>query len=149
MSEESGGTQPGTQARGTVDVSTQLAHERTDMALARNYMASERTLMGWIRTALSMISFGFTIGKLGQTFSEVEVKGVFRGVRVVGVEGIAYFLVVLGTVALFAATVQHVLRVGEYRRMGLGVRPAGLAVIIALLLVIVGGFALTSLVLKL
>jgi len=132
---------------GVTDVGTYLAYERTDMAVQRNYLASERTLMGWIRTALSMISFGFTIGKLGQTLHEVEFKGVFR-VRTVSIQAIAYFLVVIGTVALFGATAQHILRVREYRTMGYR-RRYGIAVWVAILLVLVGGFALTALVAKL
>ena len=61
---------------GKSDVATRLAEQRTDLALGRNYMAAERTLMAWIRTSLSMISFGFTIGKLGQVLKNVEVKGL-------------------------------------------------------------------------
>ena len=33
------------------------------LAMERTRMAADRTLMGWIRTALSMIGFGFTIFK--------------------------------------------------------------------------------------
>jgi putative membrane protein len=33
------------------------------LALDRTRMAAERTLMAWVRTALSMIGFGFTIYK--------------------------------------------------------------------------------------
>ncbi len=121
----------------------------TRLALVRSYLASERTLMGWIRTALSMISFGFTIGKLGQTFESVEVKGLLRGIRLVSVESIAYFLVILGTFALLVATLQHVLRVFDFRGMGLARQPGRLPVGVALLLVTVGAFALSSLVLRL
>ena len=35
----------------------------TLLSLQRTQLAAERTLMAWIRTAFSMISFGFTIGK--------------------------------------------------------------------------------------
>ena len=40
------------------------------LALDRNKLAAERTLMAWIRTALSMISFGFTIYKFLQVIDE-------------------------------------------------------------------------------
>ncbi len=41
-----------------------------DMARLRTSMASDRTLMAWVRTALSMISFGFTIYKFFQYLYE-------------------------------------------------------------------------------
>ena len=133
---------------GTADASTRLAHQRTDLALVRNYMAAERTLMAWIRTSLSMISFGFTLGKLGQVLKDVEVRGFLGRVRDLSVESIAYFLVILGTLALLGAVVQHWLEVRECRAMGLR-RRFSIAFVVALLLSVFGGFALSALVLKL
>jgi putative membrane protein len=132
----------------TGDVGTQLAHQRTDLAMERNYLAAERTLMGWIRTALSMISFGFTIGKLGQVLHDVEVKGFVGPTRTVSIENIAYFLVILGTLALLGASLQHWCRMRELYAMGFS-RKVPLTFIVSLLLVIVGGFAFTSMILAL
>jgi putative membrane protein len=121
-----------------LDTSTSLALQRTGLAV-------ERTLMGWIRTALSMISFGFTIGKLGEALA--EVKGLFR-LRTFSVKGLADFLVIVGTVTLLLAAFQHWNRMRELRRMGLPRKPS-LAFVVALLLAALGGFALTALVLAL
>jgi len=132
----------------TADVSTRLAQQRTDLALDRSYLAAERTLMAWIRTTLAMISFGFTLGKLGQVLYSVELKGVLGSSRTVSVDSIAYFLVVLGTLALLGATLQHWFQVREFRTMGLRHR-FSIALVVAVLLSVVGGFALSSLVLKL
>ncbi|MBN2437814.1 MAG: DUF202 domain-containing protein [Deltaproteobacteria bacterium] len=131
----------------TSDVSTRLAHERTDLAMDRNYLAADRTLMAWIRTALSMISFGFTIGKLGQVLKDVEVKGAFH-TRMVSVESIAYFLTILGTLSLLGAAFQHWVRMRQLRAMGCYI-PVSLSFIVALVLAVVGGFALSSLILAL
>jgi putative membrane protein len=124
-------------ADGTLDTSTKLAMDRT-------YWAAERTLMGWIRTALSMISFGFTIGKVGQTLQNVDVKGL-RGMREIGVNSIAYLLVTLGTVSLLAAAVQYSRRVYELQVHGQRVRPS-IGFVVALVLSVMGIFAFTSLV---
>jgi putative membrane protein len=132
----------------TMDVSTRLARQRTDLALERNYLADERTLMGWIRTALSMISFGFTIGKLGQALQEVEVRGLGGRAHTISVQSIAYFLVVLGCLSLLAATVQFRIRANELQAMGYR-RKFSIAVMVAVLLTIVGGFAITALVTEL
>ena len=128
------------------ETSTQLAIKRTDLALGRSYLAAERTLMAWIRTALAMISFGFTIGKLGDVLGAVSVKLLFG--RTAGIEGVAYFLVILGTVSLVVATVQNRVEVLELIRMGLN-RKVSLAFYIAVLLSILGAFAFTSMVIKL
>ena len=125
------------------DVNTQLAIERTDLAMERNYLAAERTLMGWIRTSLSMISFGFTIGKLGQALSDVQWHGLF-GARMVSVKDLAYFLVILGTVALLGAALQHWRRLRELHAVGLGHR-FSMTLVVAFLLTALGGFALASL----
>ena len=130
------------------DASTRLARQRTDMALERNYLAAERTLMGWIRTALSMISFGFTLGKLGQALHTVEVRGLLGRERTFSVESIAYFLVVLGTLGLLMATVQFRVRSNELQAMGLR-RQYSVAFTVSVLLTVVGGFALTALVMEL
>ncbi len=131
-------------AAGATDTSTRLAHERTDLAMERTYWAAERTLMGWIRTALSMISFGFTIGKIGEALRGVEVR-TLRGVRVVGVETLAYLFVTLGTLALAAATAQYLVRVHALRARGLRRQPS-IAFAVAIVLTLVGALALTALV---
>ena len=130
------------------DVGTQLAHQRTDMAMDRNYLAGERTLMAWIRTSLSMISFGFTIGKLGKVLQDIEYKGLLGNTRTVSTQTLAYSLVVLGTVALLVAALQHWRRVRDLRAMGLG-HQFSITFIVALFLAAVGGFALSSLVMAL
>jgi putative membrane protein len=129
------------------DVSTKLAYQRTNLATERNYLAADRTLMAWIRTSLSMISFGFTIGKLGQVLQSVEVQGTFR-TKTIGVESIAYFLTILGTLSLLGAAFQHWIRIRQLRAMGLRIQ-ISISFIVALILAGVGGFALSALVLAL
>jgi putative membrane protein len=151
MNEETGNNatgmdagQPPATAPTSGEIATSLAHDRTNLALQRNFLALERTLMGWIRTALSMISFGFTIGKLGQVLHNIEYTGVLGVTRTLNVKDIAYFLVILGTGSLLAAAFQYWRRMRDLYRMGFG-HQFGLAFVVALLLVAVGGFALASL----
>ncbi|RPJ38490.1 MAG: DUF202 domain-containing protein [Chloroflexi bacterium] len=130
------------------DTGTQLAHQRTDLAMDRNYLAGERTLMAWIRTSLSMISFGFTIGKLGDVLEEIQYKGLLGNYQTLSTRSLGYFLVILGTVALLAAALQHWRRVRQLRAMGLN-QKFSITFIVALVLAAVGGFALTALVMAL
>jgi putative membrane protein len=48
------------------------AKSSSELALMRTGLASERTLMAWVRTSLSMISFGFTIYKVLQAAQQIE-----------------------------------------------------------------------------
>jgi putative membrane protein len=92
------GTSP--QDRGTV-----LAEERTDLAVERTRIAAERTLMAWIRTANSMIGFGFTIYKFFQYLPEEIAAGNIQ--RPYAPRNLGLTLIGLGTLALAAATWQH------------------------------------------
>jgi putative membrane protein len=124
------------------------ADTSTRLAMERNYMASDRTLMAWVRTSLSMISFGFTLGKLGQVLQDVSIKRLVGGTRTVSIEQLAYFLVIIGTVALLGATIQHWNRMRELHAMGLRHRYS-ITLLVSLVLVAVGAFAFTALVLAL
>jgi len=128
------------------DAATRLAERRTDLALERSYLASERTLMAWIRTSLAMISFGFTIGKVGEALGSESVPPFFG--RTAGIRSVAYFLVVLGTVALIAAVAQNRAQAVKLFEMGLTPQ-VSLAFFIALLLGLMGLFAFAALVLNL
>lgn len=123
------------------------SNTNTQFAYSRTAMAADRTLQAWVRTALSMISFGFTIGKLGQAFNEIQTAGPLGG-RTVEVATLAYFLVVLGTLSLAAASIQYWLRIRQLRAQGLP-RRISLSFIVANILTVVGGTAFVALVMKL
>ena len=125
--------------------SAQRVDESTRLAIDRTALAAENTLMGWIRTTLSMIGFGFTIGKVSQALG--EVKGVFR-MYTFSVKGISDFLVILGTVSLLVACWQYRHRVRGLRAMGLP-KEKSLTLGVAMLIVVLGAFALTTLVMAL
>jgi len=125
------------------DPSVQMAQERTHLAVERSGMAAERTLMAWIRTALSMISFGFTIGKLRDVLQSATVTVAFG--REVDVLGVAYYLVILGTLTLILAASQYRLSVAPLLRQGLAQR-FSLAFFIAMLLSVFGVLVFADLV---
>jgi inner membrane protein YidH len=143
----------GVSARSTVqpdinpaDRSRRPADTGNDLALERTLMAAERTLMAWVRTSLALISFGFTLGKLGDALQSAKV--VLWRDRTTDIMGVAYYLVVLGTVALVLAAVQNRLEVAALSRQGLARRPS-LAFVIAILMSLLGLFVFTDLVTQL
>jgi putative membrane protein len=119
-----------------------LADARTALAVTRNVLAAERTLMAWIRTGLAMISFGFTIGKLGSALTSRVVELKFG--RTADVFTVAYFLVVVGTVALMLAAVQYKRDVAGLVPLGQKHRPS-MAFVVAMLLSLLGLFVFTDL----
>jgi putative membrane protein len=125
------------------DRSTRSATTRTDLALERTRMAAERTLMAWVRTSLAMISFGFTLGKVGDALGSAKVNLLFG--RTTDIVGVAYYLVILGTLALILAAVQNRVEVTGLFRQGLTRRPS-LAFFIAILLSLLGMFVFMDLV---
>ncbi|MFL5307526.1 MAG: YidH family protein [Polyangia bacterium] len=82
-----------------------------EMAEVRTSLAGERTLMSWIRTALGMISFGFSIHKFMAALPGNPSQSTHR-------LGIA--LTAMGTAALMAGTIQYMqmLRSLDHRRPG-------------------------------
>ena len=66
-------------------------------------MAAERTLIAWLRTALSMITFGFTIYK----FLEAMQQSQKLALRPNGPRNLGLTLIALGTIGLILACVQH------------------------------------------
>jgi putative membrane protein len=74
------------------------------LAIDRTAMAADRTLMAWTRTSISMISFGFSIYKIMESFREHEmtITGNPNGPRNLGL-----FLIAVGTVSLVMGMMEH------------------------------------------
>ncbi|HMF89574.1 MAG TPA: DUF202 domain-containing protein [Candidatus Angelobacter sp.] len=79
-----------------MDISTRLAYENA-------YLAHENTRMSWVRTALGMISFGFTIAKFFDLVREKQgAHATLLDPPTVGV-----LMIVIGLVALAFSSVQQ------------------------------------------
>jgi len=76
----------------------------TDLAIERTRLAHDRTLMAWIRTATSLISFGFTIYKF---FQYMQEQGQARQGKLLGPREFALLMIGIGLFALILATIQH------------------------------------------
>jgi putative membrane protein len=81
------------------------ANVANELAKERNRAAAERTLMAWIRTALSLIGFGFGIGKLSAYLDEAGVQTSRDPAHTSLVFGSSF--IVVGIFGLLAAIVQH------------------------------------------
>lgn len=103
-------------------------------------MAADRTLMAWTRTALSLISFGFTIYKFLQ-YAREEVGTPKPGME--GPQHLGMAMIGLGVVFLLLSSIQ-------YRRDIKRLQPQGrfgalrLSLALALLLALVGMLAMAN-----
>ena len=132
------------------DAGTELAANRTAMAFERTAMASDRTLMAIVRTALALIGFGFTIFQFFHTLDSKYLKLPDGAPRRFGLT-----LIILGVVLLTLGIFNHAQEARERRRRRLDLydrklmhhyeltRPSS-AMVIAILLLMVGLMAITS-----
>lgn len=120
----------------SIDISTRLAFDRT-----RN--SYEQTMMSWIRTATSLITFGFSIYK----FFQIEAPGRQVRERLVGPREFALMLVSIGMISLVMATFEyrHSIRMlsAQY-----STRTRSLAVMVAALVSLLGLLALLAVIFR-
>ena len=109
-----------------VDLAKRLDLERTQIAY-------EQSMMSWVRTATSLITFGFTIYK----FFQLELPGRSERTRLLGPREFAVSLVGLGLVSLALATLQH-RRSMQVLKEEWPDAPRSLAVVLAALISILG-----------
>jgi len=114
------------------------------LAIDRTRLAAERSLMAWVRTALSMITFGFTIYKVLQA---IQAQSTVPALQPYAPRNAGLTLIGIGTFALIAASIQH----WKYVRKLSTVQPHSpwdLALIIACLLALLGFLMIGGIVFK-
>lgn len=118
----------------------------TELARERNREAADRTLMAWIRTTLSLIGFGFGIGKFYDYLEKAHLDEAIDPIRSTLILGGSF--IILGMLALLAAVIQHgrILNRLDHRDFAYtALRPITLTVAVALLLI--GAFAFVGILL--
>jgi putative membrane protein len=118
--------------------------EGTLLALKRSAFAADRTLMAWIRTALSLISFGFTIVKFFQYVEQSRGPVVGLMGRTWSPKAVGLAMLTIGTVSLMLAVFEHWRTLKEFRSEGLESRWS-LVLLVASLVAMLGMFALITL----
>jgi putative membrane protein len=126
------------------EVKTNLANE---LAKERNRAAYDRTLMAWIRTAISLIGFGFAIAKSYEYIQMDEMEKTGRFIDQIHAPlwfGMSF--IVLGMLCILGGVIQYgeVVKQLQSGQFTYG-EPRPLAKIVALILLIIGIFALITL----
>lgn len=88
---------------------------RVRAAFVRTAMSSEQSLMSWIRTSVSLYTFGFAIAQFFYYMAgQQESAQLSAGPRILGLA-----LVATGILAILLGTIEHVLRIRSLREAGL------------------------------
>lgn len=128
-----------------------IPNPQIDLAKERNRAAAERTLMAWIRTCLTLISFGFGIDSIvGAILSYQTVANTPRPISFSRILGLSF--IALGIYAMITAAIEHQTELRHIRRSDDEYqyhprRSLGLTVAIAL--IGIGIFAFISILLRL
>jgi putative membrane protein len=133
-------------------ISVELSSRRTGMSFQRTRMSADRTLMSVIRTSLSLIGFGFTIY---QVFEKLRESNVLKSADAPRRFGEA--LVIVGIGMLVVGIGYHIFFMIGLRRERQVLKadglihaesqfPASLTLIVALVLLAIGIFAILNMV---
>ena len=84
-------------------------------ALVRTAFSSERSLLAWMRTSVSLYTFGFSITKFFDYLEQQEAGTQFSE----GSQLLGFALVFLGILALVPAIPEHIQRLRKMKNLGL------------------------------
>ena len=115
------------------------------MSVDRTRLAYERTLMAWLRTGVSLITFGFTIYKFFEEFHQTQQ--IYHPTGLFGARGFGFVMISIGLVMVLTATIQHVMTVTKLRAQYVDV-PYSLAAVFAFLVSALGILALIDVVIR-
>ena len=130
-------TDPGENKLAIPGVATLLAVERTRLAY-------DRTLIAWVRTATSLITFGFAVYK----YFQLERKGGAPSDQLIGPREFALMMVSIGLISLLLATLEHRKDLQALRKQYPCVPPRTLARVVAALISILGIVALATVIMR-
>jgi putative membrane protein len=107
----------------------------TSLALDRTEYSSERAVMAWMRTSVSMYTFGFTITKfIDYLGNQEDGAGYAEGLGRLGL-----VLILIGIMSLVMAIIEHLKRLRIMKRLGLqDPSPMHLPIVGAALLLAIG-----------
>lgn len=116
-----------------------LEQQRTDLAYDRSLWAAQRTLMSWIRTAMSMVTFGFAIDEFFVYLSTEAAGGPTR----LKYHWFGFLLVLAGIFLLVLALIEHLLISRRLtRREPFEASPISLPILGATIVLLIGVAAL-------
>jgi len=118
-----------------------VTHTTVELGPMNTLMASDRTLMAWVRTSLSFYSFGFALYKILADFQK-------SGNATLGDDAPKFYgliLILTGTIAMVMGTIEFCVVLGQLRRIQ-NIRLARASFVIALWMSAAGIFLAASII---
>ncbi len=114
-------------------------------ALVRTALSSERSLMAWIRTAVSMYAFGFSVA----TFADHIQRRPDSAWFLPSIRWLSVVFICLGILPLMLAVIEHMSRLRRMKELGLpAVSRMSLPMVASMLLLVIGLVTLIVIVLN-
>ncbi len=118
-----------------------------ELAKERNRAAAERTLMAWVRTSLSLLSFGIGIDRIisaiNRAFTSTKIDP-YNLSRIIGLS-----FIIIGTVSLFLAVLSHHRSLKKLdKEYFVYTSEISLGSIVAIALIMLGTFAFIGILIK-
>jgi inner membrane protein YidH len=126
-------------------VANHVVPNSTDLAVDRTRLAHERTMMAWVRTSASLISFGFTIHKF---FQYLKGQGVGHE-HLFGPREFGLLMIGIGLIVLLVATLQNRHDLKVLRRNFPSTVPYSTATFVSSLICVLGVVAFIAVLLRL
>jgi len=122
-----------------------LALDRTELAKFRSLAAADRTLMAWIRTALSLIGFGFGIPALVKAIEPTRTYD-FNPVRFTLIVGLSF--ITTGMLAMILGIRDYYQQVKQIQSDHYTCERTYSGVIVGVILVIIGLVSFAGVIIK-
>ncbi|EFH84530.1 DUF202 domain-containing protein [Ktedonobacter racemifer] len=128
---------------GASHISTDVSDEN---AAKQVHEAIEKTLMGWIKTSLSLIGFGFALGEAFHLVRTGGPRNFVDTLREYLITSVAVGLIILGVLGLLGAIIQCRWSLKRLKQGSATTyeKPWRLSVLVAVLLMIIGLLALVA-----
>jgi putative membrane protein len=128
---------------GESHISTDVSDEN---AAKQVHEAIEKTLMGWIKTSLSLIGFGFALGEAFHLVRTGGPRNLVDTLREYLITSVAVGLIILGVLGLLGAIIQCRWSLKRLKQGSATTyeKPWRLSVLVAVLLMIIGLLALVA-----
>jgi putative membrane protein len=124
---------------------TNIVRDLARFALVRTAFSSERSLMAWIRTSVSLYTFGFSIATFAGHLQQRSESAWFLP----NVRRLSLVFICLGILSLMLAAVEHVSRLRRMKELGLPrISRNSLPMVASVLLLAIGLVTLIGVVLK-